>query len=570
MAIRNVESNFSELPQVDIQRSVLDLSHGHKTSFNCGQLIPFFWTEILPGDTFSVNTSIVARLQTLLTPIMDNVYLDYYFFFDRFANVWTHWNNFLGENDSNAWVTQPDYSVPYVKYPSGGWNSGTIADYLGVPVGVELDNTNESNWCPNALPFRVYAHICDQWFRDQNITDPLNIPVGDSAQTGTNGTSYVNDVANGGAPFIAAKFHDYYTSCLPAPQKGDPATVAFASINNYFPVGAMSDTHDPLTSPSVPMRFGKVSGTMPSGTKILGLSSVSGTSDVTTNVATGATGLSASVDLTPNNLWAKVSYSSSVTVNELRLAFQLQKLLEKNARAGTRIRELIREHFGTIVPDGRMQIPEYLGGARVPLSIHQVTNTSQSSAADLGDLGGMSNTADSRDSFVKSFTEAGILMGVCVVRYDHTYCQGLSKMFTRRSKYDYYWPVFANLGEVAVKKGEIMLYSGAGETPPSVGNNDKVFGYQEYGAEYRYMPSRVSGELRPGIVNSLATWHLADNYNSVPSLSDAWIREDKSNVDRVLAVTSSTANQVLCDFWLDIKATRPMPVHSIPGLIDHH
>lgn len=267
----------------------------------------------------------------------------------------------------------------------------------------------------------------------------------------------------------------------------------------------------------------------------------------------------------PMNLWADLSSSvGSVTVNQLRLAFQMQKFYERQASGGSRYREIIKSMFGTTVPDSRVQIPEYLGGHRFPLSIHQIANTSQTSTADLGDLGALSNTSDINDDFIKSFSEWGVILGVMCARYDHVYAQGLHRDFTRDDYFSWYWPVLANIGEQPVYKYEIDATKRNNE------NRLDVFGYNEAWASYRYMPSRCSGEMRPQVANSLAVWHLADNYAAMPSLSDGWIREDKSPVDRVLAVTSSQANQIFTDIWFDCKVTRPMPVFSVPGLIDHH
>lgn len=555
---RNTESHFSELPQVDIGRSMFDRSASHKTSFNVGELIPFFIDEVLPGDTFNVTTSAVVRLQTLLTPVMDNVYLDTYFFFTPSRILWSHWKEFMGENTESAWIPSTEYSVPLLKYPEGGFNVGTIADYLGVPTGVAPD-FNEGENCPIALPFRAYAMIADQWFRDQNVMDPLNIPLGDSNQNGSNGTDYITDVVNGGKPFKVSKYHDYFTSALPSPQKGDPSVVPIVDSNNngvnYFPVGTGANNHWPSIEgdPSfTDLKFTNNTGEQSRGFYRNETSPYSYQGN-----STGAEAVA------PINLWADFS-GANITVNDLRIAFQLQKFYEKNARAGTRYREVLREHFGVTSPDARMMIPEYLGGHRFPLSIHQVANTSQGESDFLGDLGAMSNTADVHDDFIKSFTEHGYVIGVCCVRYDHSYPQGLNKMFSRRSKLDYYWPVFANIGEQPIRNREIYLDDSAGE------DNSGVFGYQEAWAEYRYMPNRVSGEMRPDASQSLASWHLADDYSALPTLSSGWMFEDKTNVDRVLAVTSSVSNQVFADFYVKNIVTRAMPMYSIPGLVDHH
>lgn len=550
---RNVESHFSELPQVDINRSTFDRSSSHKTSFNVGELIPFYIDEVLPGDTFKVTTGIVARLQTLLTPIMDNVYLDTYYFFVPNRLVWEHWKEFMGENTQSAWYPATTYSIPKLMFPSDGFNTGTIADYMGIPVGVSPNNANDYI---SALPFRAYALICNEWFRDQNVTDPLNIPLGDAIATGSNGNNYIVDVALGGKPFLVSKYHDRFTSCLPSPQKGPTVNLYGndvdsngAILNSLVPVynGSVHDAY--IGSAASPTKWRNYSGNSNLGTTLT----------TSTKAFTYASESAGTVGI--NNLWADIG-QMNLSINDLRLAFQLQKFYERNARGGTRYREILLSHFGVSNGDSRMQIPEYLGGHRVPLSIHQIANQSQGENDFLGDLGAMSNTSDVHDDFVKSFTEHGYVIGVCAVRYDHSYPQGLERFWSRTSNTEFYFPVFANIGEQPVYKREIMMNG-------SISDNN-VFGYQEAWSDYRYKPNRVSGEMRPGIQNSLASWHLSDYYTEQPSLSDSWIREDKTNVDRVLAVTSSVSNQVFVDFYIQNICTRPMPMYSIPGLIDHH
>ena len=575
---RNVESHFSELPSIDIERSIFDHSHTHKTSWNCAELIPFYIDEVLPGDTFNVSTSFVARLQTLLNPIMDNVYLDYYYFFVRAQNTWTHWKEFMGENNDSAWIPQNEYSVPKINSPENGWSTGTIADYFGIPVGVEFSTADGSDkLAPIALPFRAYAQICQEWFRDQNLSDPLNIPLGDSNQTGSNGSSYINDVANGGKPFLVAKYHDYFTSCLPSPQKGNAVSFGanpIASISGNLPVYTKSD--------NIPEAYLKdnhylnivngVNGNTYTTNKGLGTYYLSGDDAHSVMNRYGSTTSNPDDGYPiPANLWTDLSGATlsvsgvSFTINELRLAFQLQKFYEKWSRAGSRYRETLRYMFGCTPEDQMIYIPEYLGGHRVPIQIHQIVNQASSSGEYLGDVGAMSNTASVEDDFIKSFSCHGWIIGVACVRYDHSYPQGLSKLWTHDDRFSYYFPVFANIGEQPVYTYEIDATQYAGK------NRTDVFGYQEaWASPYRYSPDRVSGEMRPGISNSLASWHLSDYYQAQPELSDSWIREDKTNIDRVLAVTSSVSNQIFADFYIKATVTRAMPMYSIPGLIDHH
>lgn len=547
---RNENTRFALNPtNLDIARSTFRRDHSVKLSFNVGDVIPFYVDEVLPGDTFQVKTSMVARLQTLLTPMMDNLYLDTYFYFVPNRIVWQHWRELMGENTQSAWIPTTEYSVPQVTAPSGGWSIGSIADYMGIPTGVE-------NLSVNALPFRAYALVMNEWFRDENLSDPLNIPVDDATLAGSNGTNYITDVVKGGMPFKAAKFHDYFTSALPAPQKGPDVTIPVSPGANY-PVVPLAD--------SVPEGLIK--------DQIYNASFIHGTPGLATLgfLANGqqdpsyAGGSQSKGYPIINNLWAINDGSvSAATINQLRMAFQVQKLYEKDARGGTRYIEILKSHFGVTSPDARLQRPEYLGGNRIPVNINQVVQSSatQSDGTPLGDTAAFSVTTDVHGDFIKSFVEHGFVIGIMVARYDHTYQQGLERFWSRRDRLDYYFPVFANIGEQPILNKEI--YAQGTE------QDNEVFGYQEAWADYRYKPSRVAGEMRSKAPTSLDVWHLADEYTQLPKLSDAWIREDKTNVDRVLAVTSAASNQMFADLYIQCKATRPMPVYSIPGLIDHH
>lgn len=559
---RNVESHFALNPtRIDMSRSTFDRSASVKTSFNAGDIVPFFCEEVLPGDTFNVRSSKVVRMQTLLTPLMDNVYLDTYYFFVPNRLVWHHWKEFNGENTESAWIPQTEYSVPQIKAPAGGWSVGTIADYFGLPTGVE-------NISVSALPFRAYALVMNEWFRDQNLQDPLVVPVDDATVTGVNSGTFVTDVAKGGKPYIAAKYHDYFTSCLPAPQKGPDVTLSVASMPNS-PVVPLSDSvPDSMFSSPTELKHRSSSGGLSGSASSYWLASKSGLSkdtlmyDKSTNLGTNSYG----DDTFFTNLWAVNSGSAVVaTINQLRMAFQIQKLYERDARGGTRYIEVLKSHFGVTSPDARLQRPEYLGGKRVPINVNQViqqSGTGSGSDTPQGTVVGMSQTTDSNDDFIKSFTEHGYILGVMVARYDHTYQQGIERHWSRKTRFDYYWPVFANIGEQAVLNKEIFAQGNA--------KDDEVFGYQEAWSDYRYKPNRVTGEMRSAYAQSLDVWHLADDYLSLPSLSDSWIREDKNTLDRVLAVKSTVSNQLFSDIYIQNRATRPMPLYSVPGLIDHH
>ncbi|UPW41124.1 major capsid protein [Sigmofec virus UA08Rod_5448] len=555
---RNVESHFSTLPKVDISRSTFDRSSSIKLSFNVGDVIPFYVDEVLPGDSFHIRTSKVVRMQSLIAPIMDNIYLDTYYFFVPNRLTWEHWREFNGENTQSAWLPTTEYEVPQLQAPTGGWNVGTIADYMGIPTGV-------ANLSVNALPFRAYALIMNEWFRDENLTDPLNIPDGDATVQGVNTGNYISDVAKGGLPFKAAKYHDYFTSCLPSPQKGPDVTI---SLGTFQDVPVQTGVDHSVSSASglrgsVPGRTSAAAG----GNLFFGFDDSSLGFDYGTVGTDGFSqqGVGQRV-FTPTNLWAMTSQigdAAVATINQLRMAFQIQKLYEKDARGGTRYIEILKEHFGVTSPDARLQRPEYLGGNRIPITINQVVQNSETTATSpQGNTAAYSVTSDSHGDFRKSFVEHGFVIGLMVARYDHTYQQGLERFWSRKSRFDYYWPVFANIGEQAVKNKEIYAQGTAVD--------DEVFGYQEAWADYRYKPNRVAGEMRSQYAQSLDIWHLADDYSKLPTLSDAWIREDGSTIDRVLAVSSRVSAQLFGDIYVQNRCTRPMPMYSIPGLIDHH
>ncbi len=567
---RNVESHFALNPtRIDLSRSTFDRSASVKTSFNAGDIVPFFLEEVLPGDTFNVKSSKVVRMQTLLTPMMDNVYLDTYYFFVPNRLVWKHWKEFNGENTESAWIPETTYEVPQITAPAGtGWAVGTIADYFGIPTGVP-------NLSVSALPFRAYALIMNEWFRDQNLSDPLVVPDDDATVAGVNTGTFVSDVAKGGKPYIAAKYHDYFTSCLPSPQKGPDVTIPVAQAGNYNVVGNGKGLA--LTNGTLQSTISNYSPTSDrAGSALFAIGSigldVGSTANLSNQLSDGRAVLGVPTaeqlggNLSNSGLIAVASGNAvSATINQLRMAFQIQKLYERDARGGSRYIEILKSHFGVTSPDARLQRPEYLGGNRVPININQViqqSGTGSGSSTPQGTVVGMSQTTDSHADFIKSFTEHGFIIGVMVARYDHTYQQGLDRLWSRKDRFDYYWPVFANIGEQAVKNKEIYAQGNA--------EDDQVFGYQEAWADYRYKPNRVTGEMRSAYAQSLDVWHLADDYASRPSLSDSWIREDKSNIDRVLAVTSENSNQFFADIYVQNRATRPMPMYSVPGLIDHH
>lgn len=564
---RNQESRFALNPGIRIQRSKFDRSSSLKTSFNFGDVVPVFVEEVLPGDTFSVKSSKVIRMPSMLVPVMDNMYLDIYYHFVPYRLVWEHWKEFNGENTQSAWIPQASYTIPQITAPSGGWNNGTIADYLGVPTGV-------SNLSVSALPFRAYALIMNEWFRDENLQQPLNIPVNDSTVAGSNGSTFVTDVAKGGAPYIASKFHDYFTSALPSPQKGPDVPIPLTSSGNYLPVVTRQTVvskdlfPDNGTSTASAVQYRKNFDFSQPSDGYLGVTSAGvGFAEAGTISGTGS-------GVAPVNLWTDAaSIGAGVgTINQLRLAFQIQKLLEKDARGGSRYTEILRTHFNTISPDYRLQRPEYLGGNRISINVNQVVQTSGSASGTTpqANVAAYSLTHDTHNDFTKSFTEHGIIIGVAVARYDHTYQQGIERFWSRKTRYDFYWPVLSSIGEQAILNKEI--YAQGSNVTDASGNvvDEQVFGYQEAWADYRYKPNRVTGQMRSNYTTSLDVWHLADDYAALPQLSAGWIVEDKNTVDRTLAVTSQVSNQIFADFYFRNTATRPMPLFSIPGLIDHH
>lgn len=557
MANRNESGRFAQNPVVSISRSTFNRNSSIKTTFNAGDLIPFYVDEVLPGDTFSIDTSKVVRMQTPLTPIMDNIYLDTYYFFVPNRLVWKHWPNLMFENTESAWIPESVYSVPQVTAPVGGWNVGTIADYMGIPTGV-------TGVSVNAMPFRAYALICNEWFRDQNLQDPFNISLEDATLSGSNGDNYITDCQLGGKPFVASKLYDYFTSALPSPQKGPDVTIPL--FGNDLPVRTLTN-FIPDGSNQSPLVWENMSGTFSNtmDNVLFGLSSADAPKYASQIglAKTTLEGAQTGNQTAPVNLWAVATEGAMASINSLRLAFQTQKFFEKLARGGSRYIESIKSMFNVTNPDYRLQRPEYLGGNRIPITINQVIQQSASSeSSPQGTTTGQSLTTDLHSDFTKSFTEHGYIIGLMVARYNHTYQQGLSKMWTRKAALDFYFPVFANIGEQPIYNREIYCQ---GQDV-----DGEVFGYQEAWADYRYRPSICTGEMRSAYAQSLDVWHLGDDYESLPFLSPGWIKEDKTNLDRCLAVTSSVSNQFFADIYVKNKTTRPMPLYSIPGLIDHH
>lgn len=563
--MRNQMHSFAATPAANIPRSRFNMPCNVKFTGNTGRLIPFYVCEVLPGDTFEVSTSIVCRLQTLIHPLMDNLYLDTYYFFVPNRLVWDNWKHFCGE-PNKAWVPDREWTVPVIQMPlvcdEGETKAefltnkfkDSVVDYMGVGINesVIYDYVPILRQFPiNALPIRAYNKIYDDWFRDENLIDPINLYTGDNSVL----MDWTNPLT-GGKPYMAAKLHDYFTSALPQAQRGNPVELAFG--NRAAPVVTGVNRN---TDYSMPM-YGVT--TSDSVTNMKGVKLYFNGDPSSSSVQLrGSQTDSITVGFQPTNLYANLNgLNTGITINDLRMAFQVQKFMERSARGGARYIELLKSMFGVTSPDARLQRSEYLGGHRVPINIHQIANTTETEETPLGNLGALSMTSDVHNDFIHSFTEHGFVIGICVTRYKHTYPTGMDRMWLRNTKFDYYWPVFANIGEQPIKDCEIYA------TYANMASKS-VFGYQEAWADYRYKPNRVMGEMRPIVPNTLASWHLADAYESQPILSQEWIEEDPVPVDRAIAVTSEAADQFLFDILINNNATRPMPLYSVPGLVDH-
>lgn len=549
---------FSMIPKTTIERSSFDRSFGYKTTFNEGLLIPFFCDEVLPGDTFKLKTSVLARLSTPIVPVMDNMFLDMQFFFVPNRLLWDHWPNFNGEQRDPTDST--DYLVPTVTSPVGGFAAQSIFDYLGLPTGV-------ANLSVNSLPLRAYNLIWNEWFRDENLQNSVTVEHGDS------------DNVNNYTLLKRGKRHDYFTSCLPWPQKGSAVTVPLAGDITAKDIGSVS--------PLFPFQSGSAFGfnTVPAVTSVSGVKSkvysvnegVPGSSPITNsyvdpqlsvqyqNLPTGtSTGGYLVMDQDSiNNIAGALQLTSttqsSVNVNDLRSAFQIQRLLERDARGGTRYTEILRSHFGVISPDARLQRPEYLGGCSTPVNINPVQQTSATtSVTPQGNLAAFGYISNTHDDFNHSFVEHGYIIGLMSVRADLTYQQGINRMWSRQSRFDFYWPALAHLGEQAVLNKEIFAQGND--------QDNQVFGYQERYAEYRYKPSLITGKLRSSDPETLDVWHLSQKFTTLPKLNSDFIEENPP-ISRVVAVQNEP--HFIGDFYFDLKCIRPMPLYGVPGLIDH-
>ena len=530
------QHKFAEVPHADIQRSTFDRSHGLKTTFNAGELVPIYVDEALPGDTFSCNLTAFSRLATPIHPTMDNAFMDSHFFAVPVRLVWDDFEEFMGETKTyKAAGTDrldgtPDFTAatpipPTITAGGSGEAEQSLSDYFGIPTkiaGLEF----------SALWHRAYTLVWNDWFRDENLQAPKTI----LTTSGADATTY--------ALLNRGKKHDYFTSSLPWPQKGADVTLPLAGSAPITGLGKYNQTYNEVNQPAY-----ETDGT---GSILYAKAAIFGKASADENFVASEDPANPGFP----NIHADLTNASAATINQLRLAFATQKFLEIQARGGSRYIEVIKNHFNVTSPDARLQRPEYLGGGRSPVNISPVAQTSSTDATTpQGNLSAIGTTVLSGHSFTKSFTEHTIVIGMVSVRTDLTYQQGLNRMFSRETIYDYYWPTLSTIGEQAVKNKEIYAQGSAAD--------ETTFGYQERYAEYRYKPSSITGKFRSNATGTLESWHYAQEYSALPLLGDSWIQVTDTNVQRTLAVASEP--QFIFDSLFKLKCTRPMPVNSIPG-----
>lgn len=537
---RNAEQHYSQVPHANVPRARFKRDYSLLTTMNEGDLVPIYCDEVLPADTAKINLNALMRMSTPLYPVMDNCYCDFYFFFIPSRLLWEHFENLMGQNDSTFWAEPTEYTTPKTTAPSGGWNVGTLADYFGIPTGV-------ANLQVNSLPFRAYAKVWNEWFRDENLQQPVTMSKTDATTAGSNTGTNLTDAEAGGLPLKVCKYKDYFTSCLPSPQKGSAVTLPLggvAPVKNYateelktvrnlneiWSYGAITDTN-PEPEPGYRIGWQKEGKPVMFGFN------------------------------TEHNgfLGTDLTSVAATTINELRQAIAVQHIMERDARTGTRYKEYLQGAWGVTSPDARLDRSEYIGGFRLPININQVIQTSATdTTSPQGNTAAFSMTTMSRNMATYSATEHGFILGLAAVRVDHSYQQGLSRMWTRSTRFSYYDPMLANLGEQAVLNQEIYAQGTA--------IDEEVFGYQEAWADYRYRTNMITGEMRSTYAQTLDAWHYADKYTKLPTLSSDWIKEGTENINRTIAVQSDNSRQFICNFYFDQTWTRAMPIYSLPGL----
>lgn len=549
---RNNERHFNQVPETHVSRTRFNRDQNILTTFDAGKLIPFYVDEVLPGDTFSVDTAAIIRMTTPKYPVFDDAFIDFYYFFCPNRILWSDFKRFMGEADSEPWMPTGTYKVPQLEIPAGQYADrpyeASICDYMGIPTKVIKKGT-ENKMEVNALPFRAYVKIWNEFFRDQNVGNPATLITSDAnvvysdANDNNDTETILKEAYRGGRCLPVSRFHDYFSSCLPYPQRGPEVTIA---LTGNAPIKMFDDS-------------GINGATNPATIWMSGAASYLAQNDRNqTIVALGSTEQGGG-DSVARYIATDLSNIEAATINQLRQAFAVQHYYEALARGGSRYREQVRALFGVSISDKTVQVPEYLGGGRYHVNINQIVQTSgQQTANDtpIGETGAMSVTPINESSFTKSFEEHGFIIGVMCVRHNHSYQQGLERFWSRSDRLDYYFPQFANLGEQPVKKKEIMITGTA--------QDDETFGYQEAWADYRMKPNRVSGKMRSNAEGTLDFWHYADNYESVPTLSQEWMNEGKEEIARTLIEQNEP--QFFGAIRVMNKTTRCMPLYSVPGL----